>query len=216
MKKIVLIFSLFTLVFCTKEKGTENTITNVDSVKILDSSTEEIPDSLSFKKLKINILENQNREILELLKSKNYVKFAENIHPKKGVRFSMYGYIDPKKDKLFSKKEFLKYIETPIKFTWGEKDGTGNLLQLSLKNYLENWVFVKDFSKSEFSENSIIAKGNSINNIKEIYPNASFTENYLKGTEKYGGMDWNSLRFVFEELNGELFIIGIINDQWTS
>ena len=86
---------------------------------------------------------------------------------------------------------------------------------MSLKNYLEKWVFVKDFTQSEVSLNEIKHRGNTINNIKEIYPNSNFTENYLEGTEEYAQMDWNSLRLVFEEYEGKLFLVGVINDQWT-
>lgn len=218
MKKHFYLLALLSLVYCSKESKTNSEISKKDSVVVVKS------DSLNGKEInteagnltKEETVKTLNDEILSTLKSKDYVKLSNSIHPEKGIRFSMYGYIQPKRDKLLTKEEFIKYIPTNIKFTWAEKDGTGDKLVLSLKDYLNTWVYVKDFTKSDYSENSIKAVGNSINNMKDIYPNSTFTENYLDGSEEYGGMDWNSLRFVFEELNGIYYLVAVINDQWTT
>jgi len=31
----------------------------------------------------------------------------------------------------------------------------------------------------------------------------------------YAGMDWKSLRLVFEQYEGRWYLVGIINNQWT-
>ena len=215
MKKYIVIFAFSSMVFCSKKNVSKNANSVNNSTTLSDSIKQKAPDSTALQNGKPNDIQNLNTEILQILKAKDYEKLAPYIHPEKGVRFSMYGYIQLKKDKVFSKDEFLKYIPTNIKFTWGEKDGTGDLLQMSLKNYLEKWVFVKDFTQSQLSKNAVKGRGNTLNNIKEIYLNSTFTENYIKGTEEYSGMDWNILRLVFEEYDGKLFLVGIINDQWT-
>lgn len=215
MKKYVALSLLFILVSCSKENTSETTA-NVDHSDIYTDSEKAIKkDSLILEKISPHEIKILNGEILDLLKTKDYEKFAQYIHPEKGVRFSMYGFVQPKKDKVFTKDDFLKYIGTNIKFTWGEKDGTGDLLQMSLKNYLEKWVFAKDFTIAEMFTDEIKQGGNTINNIKDEYPNSIFTENYLSGSEEYAQMDWNSLRLVFEEFEGKLFLVGIINDRWT-
>ena len=216
MKKYFLFFTLLILVSCSKENVSE-TIQPNDSLNVaIDSAKAKATDSLTLEKITPRDIRIINNEILNLLKTRDYEKFAQYIHPEKGVRFSMYGYVQPKKDKIFSKKDFQKYIGTTIKFTWGEKDGTGDKLVLSIENYLTQWVFKKDFIGAEYHQNVYKGTGNSINNLKEIYPNADFTENYIPGSEEYGEMDWNSLRFVFEELYGTRYLVAVINDQWTT
>lgn len=155
-----------------------------------------------------------NQRLLSILKSKDYHEFSQYIHPQKGVRFSMYAYLHPE-NKIFSKEDFDRYINSNIKFTWGSRDGSGEPLVLSLKDYFEKWIFKRDFSNAEYHFNEFRGQGNSLNNIKEIYPTQNFTENYIPGTEKYGGMDWNSLRFVFEQYNGIYYLVAVINDEWT-
>ena len=55
-----------------------------------------------------------------------------------------------------------------------------------------------------------------INNIKEAYPNGQFVEFHITGLEpKYEGIDWRSLKLVFEDVNGTLYLVGIIHSEWT-
>ena len=215
MKKYFFILVLLSLTYCSKESETKSDILKIDSI-VQNDSLKTVNSSLESGTVnKEETLKTLNNEILSTLKMKDYVKFTNYIHPEKGVRFSMYAYVNPKKDKNFTKEEFKKYVTTDIKFTWGDQDGTGDPLVLSIKDYLRDWVFRKDFSKGEFQLNSFKGTGNSLNNLKEIYPKLSFTENYLPGSEEYGEMDWNCLRFVFEELYGTYYLVAVINDEWT-
>lgn len=216
MKKHLFIFLLLSLNYCSKESTTQSESLKKDSTLITNDSLKEKNNSLYNGALnKEQTLKALNNEILSVLKSKDYAKLANYIHPDKGVQFSMYAYVKTKKDKHFTKEDFNKYVATNIKFTWGEKDGTGDPLVLSIKDYLNQWVFKRDFAQGEFYFNTFKGTGNSLNNLKEIYPNDDFTENYIGGSEEYGGMDWNCLRFVFEELYGTYYLVAVINDEWT-
>ena len=164
--------------------------------------------------------ENQNVislsiQIINLLQKGQYDEFIGFIHPEKGMRFSMYAHVDTQKNKVFSREDFQKYINSNIRFTFGEKDGTGEKYVVSLGKYIQEWVLKRDFSKAELLHNTFKGEGNSRNNLKEIYPNSEFTEFYISGTEQYGSMDWNALRLVFEKFEGKYYLVAIINDQWT-
>jgi len=211
MKPFIYSFLFLSLISCQKEAKTEVLTANQSTAKDTISAIPKIPEKRTEKSLK-----DKNDEILEALKTQDFDKFATFIHPQKGVTFSMYAYIQPKKDKHFTKEEFLKYAPSNIKFTWGEKDGSGDLLQLSIQNYFAKWVFKKDFTNSEYAFNSFARSGNSLNNLKEIYPNTQFTENYIPGTAEFAEMDWNVLRFVFEEIAGKTYLVAVINDEWTT
>ena len=201
------------LASCTKEKPNSEPAQNNSADVPVTGSLKSVREPI--KQTKENILKNLNTEITSSLKSNDYARFSEFIHPLKGIRFSMYAYVQPEKDKHFSREDFNRYISKPTKFTWGEKDGTGDLLVVSLQNYLQQWVFKRDFTQAQFYLNEFKGKGNSLNNLLKIYPNADFTENYIPGSEKYSGMDWNSLRFVFEEFQGKYYLVALINDEWT-
>ena len=214
MKKLIYLSLITVTLGCSKEKNTAEAEQKSTTEIIKNDSITAVPQPQKLNKNEQ--LKNLNSEILAALKSKNYNRFSEFIHPEKGIRFSMYAYVQPGKNKHFSREDFIRYISTSTKFTWGEKDGSGDLLVIPLKEYLETWVSKRDFTKSEFYLNEFKGTGNSLNNLKQIYPDKDFTENYIPGSEKYGGMDWNSLRFVFEDFQGEYFLVAVVNDEWTS
>ena len=183
---------------------------NAKGKTITDSSV-----SSRTKITKDQALKKINEDIIQALKDKNFKKFAEFIHPEKGVRFSMYAFVNPKEDKKFSKADFIRYQPTKTLFTWGTMDGSGDLYRATIRDYLADWVYSKDFATAQVSLNEFQGKGNSLNNLKEIYPKADFTENFIKGSEANSGMDWKCLRLIFEEFQGTYYLIGVVNDQWT-
>lgn len=211
MKKIIISLLALSAVACKKnpEKFVNDEV-NAKGKTITDStviSRTKITKDQALKKI--------NEDIIQALKDKNFKKFAEFIHPEKGVRFSMYAFVNPKEDKKFSKADFIRYQPTKTLFTWGTMDGSGDLYRATIHDYLADWVYSKDFATAQVSLNEFQGKGNSLNNVKEIYPNADFTENFMKGSEANSGMDWKCLRLIFEEFQGKYYLIGVINDQWT-
>lgn len=154
--------------------------------------------------------------IKQALVYQNYAAIAPLIHPTRGVRFSMYAYVDPQTDKVFSRAQFEQYLKASrIKFTWGQKDGTGDIYITPLPNYLKVWVDGNKYKAIAPTLNTFQGYGNSLNNLTEIYPNANFVEFYYSGSEQYDGMDWRALRLVFEEYKGKRYLVAIVNDQWT-
>lgn len=205
-------FVLGLILACKKEanKPVPNVIDSMAQAK-----SDNTANMVKNNTIKESVLRHTNDEILQSLKNKDYKTFASWIHPEKGIRFSMYAFVDLKEDKHFSKADFEKYQPTKTLFTWGAEDGSGDPYKATINDYLGKWVFSRDFTTSKYTLNTFTGGGNSMNNLKEIYPKADFTENYVKGTEKYGGMDWKTVRFVFEEYQDQYYLVAVVNDQWT-
>lgn len=211
MKKIF-ISLLFLSVIACKKNPDKFVNDKRDSTQNIQSDSVNIEQNITNKE---DNLKQINEEIVQALKDKNYRKFADFIHPEKGVIFSMYAFVNPKEDKVFSKADFIKYQPTKTIFTWGAMDGSGDLYKATITNYLSKWLYSKDFVTAQVSLNEFQGKGNSLNNLKEIYPKADFTENFIKGSEANSEMDWKCLRLVFEEFQGKYYLVAVINDQWT-
>jgi len=160
-----------------------------------------------------------SKEILNELKNKNYPGISRFIDPAAGIRFSPYCFVDTAKDVHFSKKEYMEIVLAPgqAKRKWGESDGTGDPINMTLNEYMQEFVYDVDFLTPErFAVNEFIGTGNTINNLLKAYPGCDFTESYFSGfEEKYDGMDWRSLRLVFKNTGGEFYLVGIIHDEWT-
>lgn len=208
---LCLIFLCFCFFSCSEKPVTK---TEVQQHQEVTAGVTEKIDSAVPAKNKNQIISELNSTLLKHLKNGEYPKISKYIHPEKGVRFSMYAHVSDR-DKHFSRAEFEEFVSSPVKFTWGETDGEGRKVVLSLQDYLRTWVFKKDFADSRLSVNTFQGSGNSLNNLEEKYPEADFTENYIPGTKEYSGMDWNTLRFVFEKYGEDYYLVAIINDQWT-
>ena len=206
-----------------KESNVE--ITTRDSIQSVDRKTDSllkiknIQDSIKLVKRKDSILLKTTQAILTLLKSKNYLAFANYIHPVEGIRFSPYGFVDTVHDIKLSKQKFINEAGQPIQdmIDWGEFDGTGDPIKMTLNNYMQRFVYDVDFAKPEKrSVNEFIGGGNSLNNLEQVYKNCDFTESHFSGFDKkYGGMDWKSLRLVFKVRNKKFLLVGIVHDEWT-
>ncbi len=126
-----------------------------------------------------------NRTILLLLKNRDYAGMAKYIHPTHGVRFSPYGFVDTGRHQQFSVERFLKEMSGNNEINWDEFDGSGEPMLLTLKAYLLQFVYNKDFLSAEkTSLNKMLGGGNSLNNLEAVYRGLPYVESYFSGFEK--------------------------------
>lgn len=229
MKKFFITSILICLlaIACNDKSKKESNVetTTADSGQVVDRKADSllriknVQDSIQLLRRKDSILLRTTQTILITLKNKNYLAFANYIHPVEGLRFSPYGYVDTVHDIKVSRQKFINEAgKTPQDMiVWGAFDGTGDPIRMTLNNYLQRFVYDVDFVKPEKrSVNKFIGGGNSLNNLESVYKNCDFTESHFSGfEEKYGGMDWKTLRLVFKNRNGKFFLVGIVHDEWT-
>ncbi|NLN66403.1 MAG: GerMN domain-containing protein [Clostridiaceae bacterium] len=154
---------------------------------------------------------------LKALRDRDMVFLSSIIHPDKKVRFSPYTYVDVEKDLVFSSEEIKHINDSDKVYTWGAYDGSGDPIKLTFEEYLSAFVYDKDFLNAEYvGYNEYIGQGNTINNIFDVYPDGKLLEYYFSGFEpEYEGLDWESLKLIFEEKDGSWYLVGIVHDQWT-
>ncbi len=159
----------------------------------------------------------KTKEAIGYLKAQDAKAFSKLIHPEKGVRLSPYAYVDPAKDVVMTSNEFAQLFKSDTKRAFGAYDGTGEPIELTGSEYFEKFIYTSDFADAEeVSYNRTIGQGNSLENQFEVYPESIIVEHYFSGfEEEYAGMDWESLRLVFEWRNADWRIVGIIHNQWT-
>ena len=162
------------------------------------------------------ILTQQALDIQQALATKDYASITNHIHPTRGVRFSMYAYVHLNKDKVFSREQFVQYLnQSKVRFTWGELDGVGEALVVPLPEYLDTWIDGKKYNNARITVNTFESRGNMINNVNEAYPKSDVVDFYYKGSDEYDGIDWRGMRLVFDDYQGKRYLVGIINDRWT-
>lgn len=172
-------------------------------------------DTLSAAQAK-TIIEGRAREVLLALKARNMQRLSTFAHPQKGVRFSPYVYVDSASDRKLSSSQIRTFYSNNRRYTWGEYDGSGETIRLTFKQYLNRFVYSRDFLKStDVGYNTKATRGNTANNAFDVYPRAIFVDYYLPDLADPTGMNWRSLWLVFEKQNQTWYLVAVMNDEWT-
>ena len=153
---------------------------------------------------------------IQALKNRDMAALASLAHPQNGVRFSPYSYVLPE-HLSFAPESLATLLDDPNTYTWGTFDGSGEPIQMTFKDYFERFVYSKDFaSAGQVSLDQRLGRGNTIDNSHEYFPGSVVVEYYLPGENpEYGGLDWQSLRLVFQQVDGKWYLAGVIHDEWT-
>lgn len=203
--KLLLLVAVSTALFSCNQGNTNNSSQN-DSIAKVNAQKQSEADLIAF-----------SDKVVTALKEKNFNAFAEFIHPTEGVRFSAAAYIDAKGDKILQKNEIIELSKNNKDFTWGIHEAIGDPIVLSINKYFEQYVYDVDFlTKAQKQINQATNTGNSVGNIKEIYPKYDFVEYHFKGENKeYEGLDWKTLTLIFKKENDKFYLVAITHGQWT-
>jgi hypothetical protein len=160
---------------------------------------------------------NVSDAILNALEQEDYDILSEHVHPVKGVRFSPYSYVFADSAVVLL-PDTLRSSSTDNRiYTWGYYDGRGDDILLTVVDYFKRFVWDHDFrDASEVKYNQSSPSGNTINNLREVYPDNVFVEYYFDGFDpEFDGMDYASLTLVFDVFEGEFKLVGFIHGEWT-
>src|SRR5690606_36744897 len=146
--------------------------------------------------------------------NKDADKIADYAHPVKGVRFTPYTTVSIENDVVMSKENMKLFFEDENSYIWGSYDGIGEEIKLTPSQYYEKFIYTEDFiSTDKVGYNKVLSSGNSVENQFDVYKNSIIVEYYLPEINpEYEGLDWQSLRLVFEEYDGNWKLVGIIHN----
>lgn len=178
--------------------------------------TAEIQASLSPAEAKDAIGLIAEKTILAL-KNRDFTTLSNLSSREKGVLFVPYSYIDLKRNISLPREKLAEGFDHTKIYLWGEEDGTGFPISVTFESYYDRYVYSNDFASApKVGYNQMLGSGNSLNNIRMIYPESIVVEYYFDGFNPvYEGMDWRSLRLVFEQEADTWVLVAIIHNEWT-
>jgi hypothetical protein len=155
---------------------------------------------------------------LGALKAQDMAKLAALVHPTKGVRFSPYLHVNTQQDVVLKADQVKTAIASTQVYTWGVHDGSGEPIKRTFADYYKQFIYDLDFTTApKVGWSEILGKGTILDNVKEAYPEGVFVEYHFPGVDaKYQGMDWRSLRLIFEREGQQWYLTGIMHGQWTT
>jgi hypothetical protein len=183
----------------------------------ISSTQESEPERIASKESE-RIIAGRAKSVLQALKAGNIAKFSTFVHRQKGVRFSPYAQVLPDEDRVIKQNQLARMWNGKTRYKWGAYDGSGDPIRLTFRKYHRRFIFDHDFSRAErvVYNPEHMSRGNTPNNIPEIYPQSIAVEYHFSGfEERYSGHDWVSLWLVFEKKGSTWFVVGIVHDEWT-
>jgi len=157
-------------------------------------------------------------DVVVALANHDMPRLATLTDPTLGVRFSPYPYVDTTSDRVVYAKDVAKLWQAPAAEHWGSFDGSGEPITLAYPAYHAKFVYDVDFQHAPqiVVDSEPIGRGNTTNNIADVYRGASVVEYHIPGRDaESSGMDWRSLWLVFEPRDARWYLVGVVHGAWT-
>lgn len=218
MKSIFFVIIVFLITSCI-QKPTSNGLGGVVDEEAEYNEVMSNSDTITTEShLKDSLaLEQFTDQLINTLSNNDLTEFAQHFHPEKGTYFSPYTFLDTMGGVNYITDEFITDLNQNKVVLWGRYDGSGELIELTIKDYFKQFVYPVDFKTltTHKNINSKLAYSNTLNNIKSIFPDAQYVEYYYKGSGNYDGMDWSSLIFYIEKHQGYFYLVAVVHNEWT-
>ena len=179
--------------------------------------TQTEPPQSSFNSSDNFPLLNAACSVVRALRQEDYSTVASFVHPDKGVSFTPYSTVNPETDLSFSREQIMGLSQDSAVYTWGTVDGRGSPIEMTMEEYFARYVFNADYSQApRIGVDQIVMHGNALENLVDSYPQGRFVDFCFPQLSHTGeGLDWCSLKLVFEPGDSSWFLVGVVHGEWT-
>ena len=147
----------------------------------------------------------------------NWAALSTYVHPSRGVTFTPYSTVDPESDLTFTVDQIKNLAQDQNVYTWGFEDGRGDPIKMTILEYFERYVRNADYTQaSEIGVDRIMTGGNALENLAEAYPGCRFVDFSFPSADPVNdGLDWSSLKLVFQAEGDRWYLVGVVHGEWT-
>lgn len=151
------------------------------------------------------------------IQREDWAALASYVHPERGVTFTPYSTVDPETDLTFTADQIKNLAQDQTVYTWGFEDGRGDPIKLTILQYLARYVYDADYTQApEIGVDRIITGGNALENLAEAYPGCRFVDfGFPSADPANDGLDWTSLKLVFQPEESRWLLVGVVHGEWT-
>lgn len=155
--------------------------------------------------------------INQALRQRDYATVAKYVHPERGVTFTPYSTVNFDSDLSFKAAQIQGLTKDQTVYSWGFEDGRGDPIKMTMEQYFARYVYDTDYTHaSMIGVDQIVTTGNALENLTEEYPGCRFVDFCLPSADPANdGLDWRSLKLVFQMEDTGWFLVGIVHGEWT-
>lgn len=183
-------------------------IQKLNEAEGLFADKEQISLQKDIKKLSKTIIKALNEYDMETI--------ALYVNKEKGLLFSPYVYVTEEAVK-FEQAELTTLLEDDKTYIWGDYDGKGTPIELTPKHFFDEFMDIEQLlDPDDVFIDDPQDRGNTENNIHDVFPDETVVEFYDEGSEAYAGIDWSSINLVYaKDEEGIYTLVAIVRDVWT-
>ena len=161
-------------------------------------------------------LEAATETVIEALQGKDYGRLSAMVHPSRGLLVSPDAFIGGDEVVLAATDVAGAFSDTEL-HVWGYTDGEGAPISLTIAQQLAAIAGSRALtSVQRIGYDRTVQTGNSIDNLADKFPGTRMVEYNYAGSQTYSGIDWASVRFVFDTAGGgDPRLLAIVQDNWT-
>ena len=206
---------IFALISCETSSEDESNDLQTKDEQVMNDEESDEENNVQEEEVEMTAIEFA-KYVAKNLKERSFEKW--NDYTAEKVYFSPYSYVDTTQIVSLNKSKFNELFETEKKIIWGNFDGSGEEIKFSIQEYFDRFVadFDLTYKNNQLLKDTIPARGNQINNVKEIFPNATVVEIHKPASEESMGMDWRSLMLVIEKVEGTWKLKALVHNEWTT
>ena len=151
------------------------------------------------------------------IQQENWPALSGYVHPERGLTFTPYSTVNPEADLTFTPEQIKNLEQDQTVYTWGFEDGRGDPIKLTIPQYFQRYVYDKDYTQAtEIGIDRIITGGNALENLAEAYPGCRFVDFSFPSADPVNdGLDWSSLKLVFQAGGDRWYLVGVVHGEWT-
>ena len=155
--------------------------------------------------------------VCRCLQQQNWSALSGYVHPDRGVTFTPYSTVEPSSDRNFTADQIKNLAQDTNVYTWGFEDGRGNPIQMTISQYMERYVYDRDYVQvPEIGVDRIMTGGNALENLTEAYDGCRFVDFSFPSADPVNdGLDWSSLKLVFQAGEERWYLVGVVHGEWT-
>ena len=161
-------------------------------------------------------LRQQGLAAVYLLSNHDMVGLSEIAHPQKGVRFVPQSFLSDD-NLIFSADEVASLWQNEKVYQWGYSMGEGSPLLMTFRQYYYQFIYSADYLFADrVGYGQTVSHATTIENSLEIYPDATRIEYHFDGFDpQYEGLDWRTLRLLFEKEGDSYYLVAVIFSAWS-
>lgn len=151
------------------------------------------------------------------LQRRDWTTLSAYVHPDRGITFTPYSTVDFDSDLNFTAEQIKGLAQDTNVYTWGFEDGRGDPIKMNMKQYFERYVYNRDYTQAvEIGIDRVMTGGNALENLVEAYPGCRFVDFSFPSADPVNdGLDWSSLKLVFQAKGEHWYLVGIVHGEWT-